>query len=191
MSTFAISSSSTRWHVSYNHLLVTSFKLLMFAYSYSPEYIVSFTEKKSIMTKTDIALTALYNNLPSVLRLPPTSSRPLPPHMYCFQYVPWPMLEFVKTCWLSFSMHFYTLVILLHRPFIAIPSDNGPSRRSINESATTSLETCIKAAEKVTVLFRAYAKFFTLVKTTPLIVYTHLPCLVLIHLTNRERYRYP
>ncbi|PYH34892.1 uncharacterized protein BO87DRAFT_358019 [Aspergillus neoniger CBS 115656] len=115
---------------------------------YTPEYFVSLTEKKSIMTKTDIALTAFYNNLPSVLRLPPTSSRPLPPHMYCFH------------------MHFYTLVILLHRPFIVIPSDNGPSRRSINESASTSLETCIKAAEKVTVLFRAYAKFFTLRKVS-------------------------
>ncbi|RDH27426.1 fungal-specific transcription factor domain-domain-containing protein [Aspergillus welwitschiae] len=113
---------------------------------YTPEQFVTSAEKKSIMTKTNIALTSFYNNLPSVLRLPPTSSRPLPPHMYCFH------------------MHFYTLVILLHRPFIIIPSNARPPQRSMNGAVSTSLETCTKAAEKVTVLLRAYAKFFTLRK---------------------------
>ncbi|GKZ53002.1 hypothetical protein AnigIFM49718_003656 [Aspergillus niger] len=97
---------------------------------YTPEQFVTSAEKKSIMTKTNIVLTSFYYNLPSVLRLPPTSSRPLPPHMYCFH------------------MHFYTLVILLHRPFIIIPSNARHPQRSMNGAVSTSLETCTKAAEK-------------------------------------------
>ncbi|PYI11002.1 hypothetical protein BO78DRAFT_466665 [Aspergillus sclerotiicarbonarius CBS 121057] len=113
---------------------------------YTSEHFVTLAEKKSIMTKTNVELTSFYNNIPSVLRLPPSSSRPLPPHIYCFH------------------MHFYTLIILLHRPFITLPTDSHPSQNPMNKAASASLETCTTAAEKVTILFRVYAKFFTLRK---------------------------
>ncbi|KAL3264982.1 hypothetical protein ABHI18_000259 [Aspergillus niger] len=51
-------------------------------------------------------------------------------------------------CYMIENMHFYTLVILLHRPFIIIPSNARPPQRSMNGAVSTSLETCTKAAEK-------------------------------------------
>lgn len=40
------------------------------------------------MTKTHVAMSEFYNNLPSPLRLPSTAAKQLPAHVYQFKYVP-------------------------------------------------------------------------------------------------------
>lgn len=48
---------------------------------------VSFGEKEDQVTKTHVAMSEFYNNLPSPLRLPSTATKQLPPHVYQFKYV--------------------------------------------------------------------------------------------------------
>jgi hypothetical protein len=48
---------------------------------------VSFEEKEDQVTKTHVAMSEFYNNLPGPLRLPSTATKQLPPHVYQFKYV--------------------------------------------------------------------------------------------------------
>ncbi|KAJ5876720.1 hypothetical protein N7455_000185 [Penicillium solitum] len=112
---------------------------------YTPNNSTSWHEKKSIMTKATVELTSFYNNFPSILRLPSAPSKqPVPPHIYCLH------------------IHYHTLIILLHRPFISVPDSFNPLDGLLNKALMSYHETCTKSAEQVTHLLQVYAKFYSL-----------------------------
>lgn len=63
------------------------------------------------------------------------------------------------------SIHYHTLIILLHRPFISAPDSFNPLDGLSNKALMSYHETCTKSAEQVTRLLRVYAKFYTLVSS--------------------------
>ncbi|KAL3479542.1 fungal-specific transcription factor domain-containing protein [Aspergillus californicus] len=133
---------------------------------YTPDSFIPPFEKKSIMTKATVELTSFYNNFPSILRLPPSSSKqPVPPHIYCLH------------------IHYHTLIILLHRPFLTAPDLFNPLDSLLNTPSSSYLETCTKSAERVTYLFRTYAKFFSLRKISISVVDSARTA-AMIHLFN-------
>ncbi|CRG88784.1 Nitrogen assimilation transcription factor nirA [Talaromyces islandicus] len=102
------------------------------------------TQKQNLVTEINLILTDFYNKIPSIMRLPSSLSKtPLPPHIYCFH------------------LHYHALSILVHRPFIVSPPSD-PFDNLLNQPAFSHLETCTQSAESITLLFRAYAGFYTL-----------------------------
>ncbi|KAL4781068.1 fungal-specific transcription factor domain-containing protein [Aspergillus varians] len=133
---------------------------------YTPDNYIPPSEKKSIMTRATVELTSFYNNFPSILRLPSSSSKqPVAPHIYCLH------------------IHYHTMIILLHRPFLTVQNVFNPLDSLLNKTSFSYVETCSKSAEQVTYLFRAYAKFFSL-RTISISVVDSARTAGLIHLFN-------
>ncbi|RAL00142.1 uncharacterized protein BO80DRAFT_408899 [Aspergillus ibericus CBS 121593] len=133
---------------------------------YTPNNSTSSGEKKNIMTKATVELTSFYSNFPSILRLPSAiTKQPVPPHLYCLH------------------IHYYTLIILLHRPFIGVPDSFNLLDGLLNKALVSYHETCSKSAEQITHLLQVYSKFYSL-RNISISVIDSARTAAMIHLFN-------
>ncbi|RAH47305.1 Zn(II)2Cys6 transcription factor [Aspergillus brunneoviolaceus CBS 621.78] len=132
-------------------------------YSLSP--MISREHRADIVLKASVALSAFYDRIPSVMRLPSSGlGTPLAVHIYYFH------------------IHYHGLNILLHRPFISrqTRSPQADNQRGVD---CTHLEECTRSAEALTATLKEVEKHYSLRTATISVIH---PCLTagLIHLCN-------
>ncbi|KAE8365648.1 fungal-specific transcription factor domain-containing protein [Aspergillus caelatus] len=115
--------------------------------------------------KTAIALSAFYDKIPSVIRLPSFASGiPVAVHIYYFH------------------IHYHSLNILIHRPFIS--GQGTPAMPGIKpEIAHRNFSECTRSAETLTLILKEIEKHYSLRTATISIIHPALTAGI-IHLVN-------
>ncbi|PYH79255.1 hypothetical protein BO82DRAFT_289237 [Aspergillus uvarum CBS 121591] len=132
-------------------------------YSLSPK--ITRENKADIVLKASIALSAFYDRIPSVIRLPSSGlGGPLAVHIYYLH------------------IHYHGLNILLHRPFISRQA-TSPQTDDQKGADSSHLEECTRSAEALTAILKEVERHYALRTATISIIH---PCLTagLIHLCN-------
>ncbi|KAL4908954.1 hypothetical protein BDW74DRAFT_75443 [Aspergillus multicolor] len=120
--------------------------------------------KEEKATKTHVTMSVFYNNLPSPLRLPATSTTPLPPHVY------------------QLNLQYHTLKIMLHHPFI----NEVPSMKALQDSQNAQMvhiQSATFSAIRIGQIINAYRNFYPVHRLSPFTVQS-LVVASLIHLYN-------
>ncbi|KAL3471756.1 hypothetical protein BJX99DRAFT_250214 [Aspergillus californicus] len=120
--------------------------------------------KENEVTKTHVALSQFYNNLPSSLRLPATSTQPVPPHVH------------------QLNLQYHTLKIMLHHPFI----QTIPSMKALQDSQgphMVHLQSATFSSIRISEIINAYKNFYPLNRLSPFTVQS-LTLSSLLHILN-------
>ncbi|GFN19593.1 Zn(II)2Cys6 transcription factor [Aspergillus tubingensis] len=125
---------------------------------------LSIHEKEEKATKTHVAMSEFYNNLPSHLRLPATATTQLSPPVY------------------QFNLLYHNLKIMLHRPFFK----TAPSMHDLDEfkrPEMVHIQSATFSAIRITSIVNAYRNFYPLETLSPFAVHS-LATSSLVHLLN-------
>ncbi|BCS14838.1 hypothetical protein ALUC_70071A [Aspergillus luchuensis] len=127
---------------------------------------LSIHKKEEKATKTHVAMSEFYNNLPSHLRLPATATKQLSPPVY------------------QFNLLYHNLKIMLHRPFIK----TAPSLHDLEElkgPEMVHIQSATFSAIRITSIINAYRNFYPLENLSPFAVHS-LATSSLVHLLNAD-----
>ncbi|KAJ6019542.1 fungal-specific transcription factor domain-containing protein [Penicillium canescens] len=112
---------------------------------------ISFEEKEDQVTKTHVAMSEFYNNIPSPLRVPSAATKQVPPHVY------------------QFNLLYQALKIMLHRPFIR-GSPSMESLHSLQNSHLVHLQSATFSAIRVSYVINSFRNFYPLRRLSPIAV---------------------
>ncbi|OQE20087.1 hypothetical protein PENFLA_c017G00136 [Penicillium flavigenum] len=117
-------------------------------------------------------LTAWYSNLPAHLIYEPWTRDPLDP----------PLMVAPNRIVLLTTYH--SLIVLLHRPFITVPSNNNPNDTATIGTPAFSWKRCAAASRHITSLALSYQSIYPLRKSSYLLGYAvYVACTIHVHNT--------